>query len=52
MSQTKKKPPRRLNHGIIMTGKIYVDGTKVQNVKNQDITVVIERLKELQDKYT
>jgi ribosomal 50S subunit-recycling heat shock protein len=43
--------PRRLKHGIVMTGKIYIDGAKVQNVKNQSIGDVITRLQELQDKY-
>jgi ribosomal 50S subunit-recycling heat shock protein len=47
----KNTKPRRLKHGIVMTGKIYVDGAKVQNVKNQSIGDVITRLQELQDKY-
>ena len=34
-----------------MTGKIYIDGAKVQYVKNQSIRDVIIRLQELQDKY-
>ena len=47
----KNTKPRRLKNGIVMTGKIYVDGAKVQCVKNQSIKDVIIRLQELQDKY-
>jgi len=48
----KTQKPRRLKHGIKMTGKIYVDGANVQNVKNQSIDVVIDQLVELRDKYS
>ena len=47
----KNTKPRRLKHGIKMTGKIYVDGAKVRIVKNQSIEIVITQLLELQDKY-
>lgn len=47
----KLQKPRKLKNGIKMTGKIYVDGAKVQYVKNQYIGDVILRLQELQDKY-
>ena len=49
MLQNGKK--RKLKSGIVMTGKIYADGVKVQSVKNQYIEDVIARLQELQDKY-
>lgn len=47
----KNTKPRRLKNGIVMTGKIYIDGSKIQHVKNQSIKDVIIRLQELQDKY-
>ena len=43
--------PRKLNNGLIMTGKIYADGAKITSVKRQRIDVVIKQLQELQDKY-
>lgn len=50
-----KRKPRKAKHqpsGLKITGRITIDGIRIQNVKDQPLHQVIKQLIELEKKYT